>query len=53
MDLVYNMKTYWGWDDMRFELEECEQLKILCAKSVSMAMATICTEEINTVAYTN
>ena len=35
---------------MRYELEECEQLKILCAKSVSMAKATICTEIINMVA---
>jgi len=38
---------------MRFELAVCESLDLLCAKPVSMAMATICTEVIKTVVLNN
>jgi hypothetical protein len=38
---------------MRFELSECESLDLLCAKPVSMATATICTEVIKTVVLNN
>lgn len=38
---------------MRFELAECECLGLLCAKPVSMAMTTICTEIIKTVVFNN
>jgi hypothetical protein len=38
---------------MRFELAERESLDLLCAKPVSMAMTTICTEVIKTVVLNN
>lgn len=38
---------------MRFELAECECLGLLCAKPVSMAMATTCTEIIEIVVFNN